>query len=529
MLKWQKEAQASGNHRANNPIEIDKHRALELGKCYSDYVYFINTYCKIYDSVMSDWVPFMLWDAQVEALHAIHANQLTVILKARQLGMTWVSLGYALWQIIFRPIAAVSLFSRREEEAIYMLSEERLRGMFNGLPPWMQRGHEATTERGKEWILANGSSIRAFPTSAGDGYVSTLAVVDEADLTPDLNRLMRAVKPTIDNGGKLILLSRVDKTTPNSEFKSIYRGARTGENGWKPLFLPWYSHPGRNEEWYERQRRDIMSRTQSLDDLYEQYPATDTEALAGRSLDKRIPPIWLERCFEELKPIHDSKSPSLPNLHIYKKPEVGARYVLGADPAEGNPTSDDSSLIVVDMERGEEVCSFSGKYEPAVFASYITEISGYYNQAPAMVERNNHGHAVIQWLEEHSRRVRLLLGHDAETHKPGKRSRQKQKRKKAGWMSSKVGKAILYTTCADHLRKCANVDEDASNPPVKVLHNLLTYIQLTSIEGASLQAPEGDHDDRADAFCLAQCGRAQLISVGSAGSMAMATTKGWGL
>ena len=44
---------------------------------------------------------------------------------------------------------------------------------------------------------------------------------------------------------------------------------------------------------------------------------------------------------------------------------VRTRYVVGADPAEGNPTSDPSALEVLDADSGEEVASLAGRYEPA--------------------------------------------------------------------------------------------------------------------------------------------------------------------
>jgi hypothetical protein len=460
-----------------------------LGRCYADPVYFVQHYCHIYDSVTSDWIPFDLWPAQRAALQMIHDERLVVILKARQIGLTWVCLAYALWQIIFRPIAAVGLFSRRDTEALYLLGHDRLRGMYKQLPDWLKTGHDPVVDSGHEWTLSNGSAVRAFPTSAGDSYVSTLAIVDEADLSPDLNRLMRAVKPTIDNGGKLVLLSRVDKTTPESEFKAIYRGAKRGVNGWAHIFLPWHVHPARDAAWYERQKVDIESRTGALDDLHEQYPARDTEALAPRSLDKRIAPAWIEACYEEMKPLrHIANAPALPALEIYRPPQVRRKYVLGADPAEGNPNSDDSALTVVDMLTGEECACLAGKFEPGTFGAYIAEVSAYYNRAAAMIERNNHGHAVIQWVRENAGgpqgAVAMLPGHDD----------------KPGWMSSKLGKALLYTECADHFR--ANAVDGT-----KVLHAEATWHQLSSIEGRTLRAPDGMFDDRADAYALAQVAR----------------------
>lgn len=472
-------------------VALNEHRAQELGHCYADPLYFVNSYCRIYDSVTTSWIPFHLWNAQLQSLRLVHDNQLIIILKARQIGLTWLCLSYALWTLLFRPIASIGIFSRRDADAIYLLGYDRLRGIFKQLPDWMKSGHEARVDSGHEWILENGSSIRAFPTSAGDSYVSTLALVDEADLVPNLNQLMRAVKPTIDNGGKLILLSRSDKSAPQSEFKQIYRASKRGQNGWSNIFLPWNVHPRRDQAWYDRQRVDIYSRTGSLDDLYEQYPLTDTEALSPRSLDKRISPIWIEACFQELQPVRDDEAPAIPGLEIYFPALPGRKYVIGADPAEGNPTSDDSAMTIMDYRSGEEVACLAGKFEPAIFGTHIITLSNYYNGAAVLVERNNHGHAVIQWIREfYMGRVELLKGHD------GKR----------GWLSSLLGKTLMYTEGADHFRLNALGS-------VKILHSYATYSQLASIEGSSLSAPDGMNDDRADSYVLALMARVAIAKL----------------
>jgi hypothetical protein len=499
----------------------------EIARCFRSYIYFINNYCKIYDPVDREWIPFNLWPAQKEALHVFHKNQLVVNLKARQLGMSWLALCYGLWEFLYRPIAVVSIFSRRDEEAMYLMGKERMRGIFDNLPTWMKEGHYATTDQRHEWVLKSGSAVRAFSTKAGDGYAATLAIIDEADLQPDLNLLMRSVKPTIQAGGKLFLISRSNKAEPNSEFKTIYRGAKRGENEWTPLFIPWHAHPYRNAAWYERQRRDVISRTGALDELWEQYPETDDQALSAATLDKRIAPLWIQACFEEKPPLHVRNAPALPALEVYIPPAVGVRYVLGADPAEGNPNSDDSSLCVVDMLKGEQCATFSGKYEPAMFAAYISQISAFYNHAPAMVERNNHGHSVIQWLEEHARRVKLLLGHDAEAHKIDKKAKRRRKLLKYGWLSSTLGKTILYTVCTEHLRCMANLDEPEVGSTI-VLHSRITFDQLSSIEAETLRAPEGDADDAADAFALAQAGRDQLSKRGQSAVLIVDSVSGWG-
>ncbi len=89
--------------------------------------------------------------------------------------------------------------------------------------------------------------------------------------------------------------------------------------------------------------------------------------------------------------------------------------MLGCDPAEGNPTSDDSALACVDVATGEEVAALSGRFEPATIAAHADAIGHYYNDAPVLVERNNHGHSVLLWLKDHSS-LRVLHGKD---DKPG--------------------------------------------------------------------------------------------------------------
>ena len=96
----------------------------EIHKCRKSPAYFLDTYVYIYDAVSGEWVPFRLWPAQIETVETIAVNRLMVILKARQLGLTWLVLGFALWLILFHPAATVLLFSRRDDEATDLLAAD---------------------------------------------------------------------------------------------------------------------------------------------------------------------------------------------------------------------------------------------------------------------------------------------------------------------------------------------------------------------------------------------------------------------
>lgn len=460
----------------------------EILICAGDPQYFITEYCRIYDPQAQDWIAFDLWPEQIQALEALHDNQLVIALKARQVGLTWLGLAYALWLMLFRPIATVLLFSKREDEAIYLLGKERLRGMYDRLPDFL-RAKAIEVDNATQLKLSNGSIAYSFPTTGGDSYTASYVLVDEADLVPDFNRLMRSVKPTIDAGGKLFLVSRADKSKPESEFKKIYQAARQRLNNWMAIFLPWWIRPERTPEWYEDQKRDILARTGNLDDLMEQYPATDIEALAGRTADKRISADWLNQCYQEKRPLgeailREEKCPAIPGLLVYTLPIRGRRYVGGVDPAEGNPTSDDSAAVFLDEMTGEEVAMLSGKFQPSTLAGYVDQVGRWLNGAAVMIERNNHGHAVLLWLRDHSN-LRRLTGWDANVV-------QQDGQRHEGWLSNSRGKALLYDGMADCCRDGQTVIHSA-----KCLH------QLMSIEGSTLRAPEGQMDDCSDAYALA--------------------------
>jgi len=437
--------------------------------------YFVDTYGHIYDAAASAWVPFRLWQAQIHALKTMEASRLTVILKARQLGLTSLALGFALWLMLFHPAATVLIFSRREEEAVDLL-KVRLRGLYERLPAWL-KVQAFVTDNDHEWHWSNGSRVLVFPSTGGDSYSATLILVDEADLVPNLAKLLSSVKPIIDGGGRMILVSRVDKARPRSPFKRLYAAASKKQTPWQTLFLPWFARPDRDAVWYESQKADLLHRTGSLDELHAQYPATDVQAMLPAAHNKRIAAEWLDQCYQEQSPLTCLRAgaPALPDLEVYALPRPGGLYVIGVDSAEGNPTSDDSALTVLDRKTGEEVAALAGKFQPSTLAAHADALGAWYNDAPVLVERNNHGHAVLLWLRDHSR-LRRLLGHD----------------RQEGWLSNTQGKNLLYDATADALR-----DRET------IVHSFATFTQLAGIEGSSLRAPEGEADDRADAFALA--------------------------
>lgn len=458
------------------PIEEKQRWVIEYLLCADSligFLYFIETYCKVLDGGSNEWVPFKLWKGQRKALVKIHRNDKIIILKARQIGLTWLLVAYALWTMIFIPNSIVLFWSKRDDEATELI-ENRLYPMWQKLPPQLQP--KLLVKNAHEMILVNGSRAQAFPTTAGDSYRATLAVLDEFDLVDNQQELLGMVEPTVGDTGKLVIISRVNKKTPQSAFKKIWANAMN----FTKIFLSWNERPDRDAKWYEAKVQDSLDKTGSMDAVYEQYPSTPEEALAPLVQDKAIPTNWLMRNYSPMVPLDPETLTSIPainGLRVYKMPIPGRRYVMGVDTAEGNVNSDDSAINVIDVEYKEEVAVLQGKFTPAVLGGHIYSIARFFNHADALVENNNHGHAVILYVENlDGRRVNLLKGHDG----------------KIGWTNNAKGKSLMYASGIEMFRSGEHT-----------LHDGPTFTQLSTIEGATLSAPAQMFDDLAVAKMLA--------------------------
>ena len=63
---------------------------------------------------------------------------------------------------------------------------------------------------------------------------------------------------------------------------------------------------------------------------------------------------------------------------------------------------------------------------------------------------------------------------------------------KEGWLSNSLGKTMLYDRGVE-----------AVKDQWTCIHSFKAYTQISSIEGSTLRAPEGDMDDVSDAYMLA--------------------------
>ena len=250
----------------------------EIEYCRDHIEYFVDTYGHIENkNATGIIVPFRMWKEQREALLSMNEHRLNIVLKARQLGLTWLALHIAAHMMLTKQGCTVIALSKREEEAKEMI--RRIVMMFDHMPQLVRREEwygarlESTTSE-VAITFPNGlkSTITAFTASedAGRSFTANLVILDEWAFQQFADKIWKAAYPTVSSpeGGKVIGLSTIKRGTL---FEKLFT---TENNGFNKLFIPWYADPKRDEKWYAETKAAIGE-----DGMSEEFPATIEEAL----------------------------------------------------------------------------------------------------------------------------------------------------------------------------------------------------------------------------------------------------------
>lgn len=92
-------------------------RQEETKYCIEHPEYFIDKYGHIEDKDADELIqPFKMWKEQRDALNSMLSHKLNIVLKARQLGLSWLVMHISAWYMIQEGKTVIGL-SKTEEEA----------------------------------------------------------------------------------------------------------------------------------------------------------------------------------------------------------------------------------------------------------------------------------------------------------------------------------------------------------------------------------------------------------------------------
>ena len=357
----------------------------EILKCGKDSSYFINNYAKI-SHPLKGLIPFKTYPYQDDMLTSFDDHRFSVILKARQLGISTITAAYIVWLMLFYRDKNVLVIATKYQTAANLV--KKVKSIMQNVPPWL-RIADIKIDNRTSFILTNGSEVKAASTSgdAGRSEALSLLVIDEAAHVEGLEDLWTGLYPTLSTGGRCIALS-----TPNGVgnwFHKTYIEAEAEENDFHPTRLSWDAHPERDQDWFEKETKN-MSRRQIAQELECNFNASGETVIHSEDLEAMLLNIR--------EPMY--KTGFDRNLWLWEQHDPDFTYLVCADVARGDG-QDFSVFHILKLETMEIVGEYQGKPNLGDFAHLLNSTGREFGNALLVVENNSLGISILEKLQDH--------------------------------------------------------------------------------------------------------------------------------
>jgi hypothetical protein len=352
----------------------------EFLKCAQDPVYFLRKYCVI-QHPQKGKIKFNLYDYQEDTIREFVENEYNIILKARQLGISTLTAGYALWLMTFYNDKNILVIATKQEVAKNLVTKVRV--MHANLPTWLTQN--CVEDNKLSLRYSNGSQVKAVASSdeAGRSEALSLLILDEAAFIDKIDSIWTAASQTLALGGRCIALS-----TPNGVgnwFHQTWVGAEDKLNSWNTIKLHWTVHPERDMEWRTSQDK-LLGPSMAAQECDCDFITSGQSVVDGVILEEYRTNICKE-------PIEKRGVDS--NLWVWEPPNYTKDYVVSADVSRGDGT-DYSAFHVMEVEDCKQVAEYKGRMSTRDFGNLVVNIAKEYNDALLVIENNNIGWAAIQ-------------------------------------------------------------------------------------------------------------------------------------
>lgn len=468
------------------PPAITEEQLSEVAKCAASPEHFLDTYAFILDPVKGK-IRFNLFEYQHQTLKAFIGHLSNIILKSRQMGLSWLVSGFVLWMAMFYTDKNILIISMKDAIAKRLL--DRVKYIFDNLPDWLKM--QVAEDTRSVFGLANGSRVESIPTSeeAGRSEGVSLLIIDEAAFVRWIDQIWTAAEPTLSMGGAVVLLS-----SPNGVgnfFHQQWVGAQTSSNGFNPVFLPWWKNPmyskglikkkfrlpsGRVVErywspWYESRVKKLGTRRASqeidCDFLTSGSNLFDVELLQQRYEFVLSHAKYVEKWNGELR--------------IFESPKPNCHYVIGIDTATGHG-EDYSCGVIREFSTWNQVATFKTQIPISELVYRVYELGERYNYAYVVGEETGVSLAILLQLRDHLNYPEDKLYHDTVVedrfHEPSER---------LGWSNNVKSRTVFLRRYDEVIRKQIKTFKDP-----RQVAELLTFVVNKNGKPEALQ---GYNDD----------------------------------
>jgi len=425
-------------------------------------------------------------------------KQKNIVLKARQLGITTYVAARFFLETITQPgtLSVQVAHDQESAEEIFKIVHR----FWENLPKALRAGPLRTSRANiRQMVFPELDSEYRVETAAdpnaGRGLtIHNLHCSEVARWPRDGAETLASLRAAVPQDGEIVL-----ESTPNGASGVFYEEwRRAGETGSARHFFPWWY-----EESYVEERPAEELKTDELELM--ERAGLSAHQIAWRrtnfsTLRQLAPQEFAEdaaSCFltsgecvfdaEEIaKRMERCAAPALrqenDRLRIWFPPAPGHLYIIGVDPAGGGTGGDYAAAEVIDRATGMQCAELQGHYPPRNLARLVAELGRTYNNALVVVERNNHGHAVLAYLNEADRYTELY-----------------EEDGQLGWLTSAATRPAMVENFAAVLATSPKLFHS-----LRLLDECRTFVRHAD---GSAAAANGAHDDCVMAMAIALAGR----------------------
>lgn len=204
-------------------------------------------------------VPFLLFPRQAEFMEWLvarwRAREDGLVEKSRDMGLSWLCVGFGVWMLLFQP-GTVTGFGSRKEEYVDDLNDPKslfwkARAFIDYLPPEFKPNGWNAKKHAPFMSIVNPEHGGAMVGEAGDnigrGNRTSVYFKDESAFYERPDSIDAALSQTSN--------CKIDVSTPNGEGNPFARKRRAGKI---PVFtFHWKQDPRKDDAWYQKQVRDL--------------------------------------------------------------------------------------------------------------------------------------------------------------------------------------------------------------------------------------------------------------------------------
>lgn len=360
-----------------------------MALCATDFWYWATNYVYVLDAndQGESIIRFKKWRHLRELYRLSLRHKMLLVLKSRQIGVSWLWAAIALWETLFHEGRVVAIFSKNQVSSAEM--KDRAKFIWQHLPDWQRLPHGKDNDEVLEFPQ-NNSKIQSFPATEDAGRMSTasLVIIDEWAFHKYAYKNWGAIRPIVEHG-RMIGISTADGK--NNLFYELWARAKQGENDFLPVFISWKARPGRTQEWWEKEKRNLGNLL-----ALQEYPLYESDAflIAGD-------------CFFDVDQLHSQPVAAplrrLGDAKIWFEPEeAGKRLVAAVDTALGGAKNkgDFSVLQMLNRNTGEQVAVLRSRKPIEEWIVDAAELLEMYGSPPVIIEEQPQGMLVAKMLKD---------------------------------------------------------------------------------------------------------------------------------